>query len=146
REVHHATRVAGGHGRQIQDDGATGAEVLAQTLAVTEATGALDDGLGHGHQAVLHEVLLGRERDGAAGGGHAAQGGARPGLGGVVAARAGGGLVDVGASRCRGALVGRAQIGEATAGGGLLRVPVHGVAVVVAAVADDRAEVVRLVD
>src|SRR5699024_10861887 len=106
----------------------------------------LHNGLGHCHQSVLHEVLLGRERDGAAGGGNAAQGGAGPGLGGVVAARAGSRLVDVTATRGDRALVDGVEVGDPGAGGGLLQVPVGGVAVVVPTVAGDRTEVVRLVD
>src|SRR5699024_1056488 len=70
-EVHHAAGVPGGHRRQVEDHGTPGAEVLAEALAVTEAAGALDDGLGHGHQSVLDELVLGGQGDGAARGGYA---------------------------------------------------------------------------
>src|SRR5699024_5965134 len=142
-EVHHAAGVPGGHRRQVEDHGTPGAEVLAEALAVTEAAGALDDGLGHGHQSVLDELVLGGQGDGAARGGYGPSRGTRPGLGGVRSTGPRGGLVEAGAVAAGDTLVHglRVHLDPPPARRGLVHVAVGGVSVVLAPVAGDRAEV-----
>src|SRR5699024_4991283 len=144
-EVDHAARITGGHGRQIQHDGTAGAEVLAEALAVSEAPGALDHGLGNRDESVLHEVLLGGQRDGAPGGGDSAQRGAGSRVGGVVATGTRSGVVGHGAARSHGAVVHGSELVEAGTRSELVGVPVLGVAVVIPAVTSDRSEIVHLV-